>query len=159
MKSTADSQNRSTLPFATLSKSSRRAFYGVVCLALFAALSVFIAFERTARPQLRHTESAPISSDGSRNAIPRLSAVFGASGGSLSESSRFQQPRNVGRSRLSRVVRSTHGCSSSDRKTSLRFSFDLFQPPFHASARLFGRLLREKTSPRPLWLFFLVLLN
>ena len=159
MKSTADSQNRSTLPFATISRSPRRAFYGVVCLALFAALSVFIASERPARSQQRRAESAPISSEGSRNAIPRLSAFFGASGACLTESSRFQQPRNVGRSRLSRVVRSTQDGSSSDRKTSLRFSFDLFQPPFHASARLFGRLLREKTSPRPLWLFFLVLLN
>ncbi len=132
----------------------------VFFFALAAALNVFVETNRTIREQsfvsVSGVPSTPTES--SQNAIPRLSAIVGDSSASLSETLRLRT-RCLGRFRLARVARSSRGGSSLERQPSFRASFRFLCDRFHVSLELFSRLWREKTSPRPLWLFILVLLN
>ena len=139
------------------SVSTRFELVVVFFFAIAAALSSFVEIDRTTRARsfasANDASSAP--SESSQNAIPRFSAIVGDSGASLSESLRLRT-RSLGRSR---VARSARGGSSSERQPSLRAPFRLLRDRFHVSLGIFSRLWREKTSPRPLWLFILVLLN
>ena len=137
--------------------STRFELIVVFLFAFAAALSSFVEIDQTTRARSFASASGVPStpSESSRNAIPRFSAIVDDSGASLSESMRLRT-RNLGRSR---VARSARGGSSSERQPSFRASFRLLRDRFHVSLEIFSRLWREKTSPRPLWLFILVLLN
>jgi hypothetical protein len=144
--------------YASIFKPTRIGFVVAAFFALFAALSDLVEQGQTNRARTSVSMAPPVSSEGSRSDIPQFSAIVGDSGASLSESFRIRT-RSAGRSRLSRLARFSQGGPSSERQSPLCFSSGLFQDRFHVSSRVFSRLLREKTSPRPLWLFFLVLLN
>ncbi len=158
MTSNANVRSLQAFQHASIFKPTRAGFVIAAFFALFAALSGLVEQGQANRARTSVSMAPPVSSEGSRSDIPQLSAIVGDSGASLSESFRIRT-RSAGRSRLSRLARFSQGGPSSERQSPLCFSSGLFQDRFHVSSRIFSRLLREKTSPRPLWLFFLILLN
>ncbi len=155
-----ETQSSQARPRERYSSSTRFGLVVAFFFALATTPSLFVEIEQTTRARsFASTSVVPSApSESSRNAIPKLSAIVDDSGANLSESLRLRT-RGLSRSRLARVSRSARSGSSSERQSSFRASFRFLCDRFHVSLGIFSRLWREKTSPTPLWLFFLVLLN